>query len=365
MSTLSIMVKPVSGACNMNCRYCFYKDEMENRETKCFPKMTLETLETLVRRAMRYADGAISFAFQGGEPTLAGLDFFEALIHFERKYNVRNLPVYNSLQTNGYDLSDEMIAFFAREHFLLGVSLDGDHFAHDSMRVAQNGMPTFSRIQNNLLRLQREGVELNILCVVNEYVAQRPDETFEALKAYKYLQYIACLDPLDGSKMEYSLNAQSYLNFLKRSFDLYYASYMANDPVSIRNFDNYIGILMGRSPENCAMCGSCGRYFLIESDGGVYPCDFYVLDEWQLGNIIETPFNRIAGTERARKFLADSTYLPQKCCACKWLNLCRNGCKRERNPQTGLNRWCGVFSEFLDYSFPRMKIIANTLLKRN
>ena len=143
MPALSIMVKPVSGACNMRCKYCFYTDVMENRETPCFPRMTLETLETLVRRAIRHADGPISFAFQGGEPTLAGLDFYRALVEFERRYNTRGLPIDNSLQTNGYALSDEMIEFFAREHFLLGVSLDGDALAHDLMRVDQGGNPTF------------------------------------------------------------------------------------------------------------------------------------------------------------------------------------------------------------------------------
>lgn len=363
MSALSIMVKPVSGACNMHCGYCFYKDVMQNREYACLPKMELETLEMMVRRAMRYADGAVYFAFQGGEPTLAGLDFYEALVSFERKYNVRNLPIYNSLQTNGYDLSDEMIDFFAREHFLLGVSLDGDSFAHDRMRVDREGRPTFSRIQTNLERLRKAKVDVNILCVVNAFVAQRPRETFEALKSFKYLQYIACLDPLDGKGKEYSLSVQSYSGFLKRSFDLYYDAWSKNDPVSIRNFDNYVGILLGRPPENCAMSGNCGQYFLVESDGGVYPCDFYVLDEWRLGNILETPFNRIANSERARVFQSESAVLPQKCRGCKWLRLCRNGCKRERDPQTGLNRWCDVFSEFLEYSYPRMQNMAKHLMK--
>lgn len=365
MSALSIMVKPVSGACNMHCKYCFYMDVMQNRAQACLPKMRLETLEMLVRRAMRYADGPVYFAFQGGEPTLAGLEFYKAFVNYERKYNVCNLPIYNSLQTNGYDLSDEMIAFFAREKFLLGVSLDGDCFAHDQMRVDQGGNPTFSSIQNNLNRLQQGGVDLNILCVVNEIVAQRPRETFEALKSYKYLQYIACLDSFSGEKTDYSLSEQSYCNFLKRSFDLYYDAWKANDPVSIRNFDNYVGILLGQAPENCAMSGVCGQYFLVESDGSVYPCDFYVLDEWRLGNILETPLNRIAKAERAREFQAESKLLPQKCRACRWLHLCRNGCKRERDPQTGLNRWCGVFSEFLDDSFPRMQNMAMHIMKQS
>lgn len=358
------MVKPVSGACNMRCKYCFYTDVMQHRETQYYPKMTLETLETLVRRATRYADGLISFAFQGGEPTLAGLDFYRALIDFQRRYNTRNLPIHNSVQTNGYDLSDEMIDFFAKEHFLLGVSLDGDEFAHDLMRVDASGAPTFSRIRETIGRLERAGAEFNILCVVNEHVARRPAETFAALKGYQYLQYIACLDSLDGIKSDHSLSPENYLSFLKTSFDLYYDAFRSGSPVSIRNFDNYIGILAGQPPENCAMSGRCGQYYLVESDGGVYPCDFYVLDEWKLGNILETPFNRLAQSPTGRRFLEESLPLPDACRKCKWLNLCRNGCRRERDPETGLNRWCGVFSAFLEYAHPRMAEIARSLQRR-
>ena len=174
MSAITIMVKPVSGACNMNCRYCFYSDVMAHRETAVYPGMSIETLETLVRRAFRYADGPVSFSFQGGEPTLAGVEFYRALVRFERMYNSRGLPVHNAVQTNGYALSDELIDLFAREHFLLGVSLDGDAAAHDAMRPDRQGAPTFERIRGNIDRLIAAGVEFNLLCVVNELVASRP-----------------------------------------------------------------------------------------------------------------------------------------------------------------------------------------------
>ena len=279
MSALSIMVKPVSGACNMHCAYCFYSDVMSHRKTHVYPHMSEQTLEILVQRVFRYADNQVSFFFQGGEPTLAGLPFFEALIRFEQIYNVRNLPVFNAVQTNAYALSDEMISFFARENFLLGVSLDGDRFAHDHLRLDQSGLPTFDRVCTNLNRLTHAGVEFNILCVVNKYVAQRARDVFENLAPYRYLQFIACLDDFDGHKTNYSLTEQSYLHFLKTCFDLYFEAFQAGRPVSIRCFDNYLSILLGLPPESCAMFGECGQYLLIEADGSVYPCDFYVLDK--------------------------------------------------------------------------------------
>lgn len=365
MPAVSIMVKPVSGACNMNCRYCFYSDVMARRETAVYPKMSIEALEVLVRRAFRYADGPVSFSFQGGEPTLAGPEFYDALVRFERMYNTRGLPVHNAVQTNGYALSDELIALFARERFLLGVSLDGDAVAHDRMRPDRAGAPTFDRIRDNIARLGAAGVEFNVLCVVNDYVARRPAEVFAALAPFRYLQFIACLDDLDGTKQPHSLTPEGYLHFLKETFDLYERAFFGERPVSVRNFDNYIGILLGVPPENCAMSGACGQYFLVEADGGVYPCDFYVLDSWRLGNVLETPFNRLAASETARRFREESLALPEECRRCKWVRLCRNGCKRERDPQTGRNRWCACFRSFFEYAAPRMLKIAERMRAQN
>ena len=227
MRSLSIMIKPVSGACNMRCRYCFYADVMARREVTVYPKMSLETLECVVRRAFRYADGPIGFAFQGGEPTLIGLPFFEAFMRFVREYNTRRQPVRCAVQTNGYALSDEMIDFFAREQFLLGVSLDGTQQDHDRMRMDANGNPTYDVIHGTMRRLSKAGVEFNILCVVNAYVAQHPKEVFSALAPYRYIQFIPCLDDLEGNSAEYSLTPEDHLAFQKTTFDLYYAAMKA------------------------------------------------------------------------------------------------------------------------------------------
>ena len=157
MPPVHVMIKPVSGACNMRCRYCFYCDEMTHREQAVLPPMTLETLETVVRRTLIYADDAVTFAFQGGEPTLAGLTFYEALVRYVRMYNSRLLPVQYALQTNGYALSDEMIRFFADNGFLLGVSLDGTALTHDAMRRDHQNQPTWERVRQTMWADSDEG----------------------------------------------------------------------------------------------------------------------------------------------------------------------------------------------------------------
>ena len=364
MPPLTLLIKPVSGACNMRCRYCFYTDVMAHRETPVYARMSDELLETLVRRAMAYADGSVSFAFQGGEPTLAGLPFYEKLVKLQKAYNARGLQIHNALQTNGYDLTDDMIAFFAREGFLLGLSMDGDRETHDRMRPDAAGRPTFDRVAQTAERLQSAGVQFNILCVVNEHVARRPREVFEALAPYRYLQFIACLDDFDGSRQNYSLTEESYLAFLKTTFDLYDRAFWAGRPVSVRNFDNYVAMLMGAPPENCAMRGQCGPYFVVESDGGVYPCDFYVLDEWRLGSVCDANFRRLAASPPQTRFRQESLPLPEPCRGCRWYPLCRNGCKRERDPLTGLNRWCHCFRAFFEYACVRMERMAGALEKQ-
>lgn len=363
MPAISVMIKPVSGACNMRCRYCFYTDVMNRREVHMHPRMTLETLETTVRRVMAYADDSVVFVLQGGEPTLIGLPFLEAMVRFQRMYNPRRIRITNALQTNGYDLSDEMIDFFRKEDFLLGVSLDGDAIAHDAMRPDVQGRGTYTRVMQTVERLEKAQVAYNILCVVNDHVASRPEETLDALFRFGHLQLIPCLDELDGTKRDYALTDEKYLRFLTAAFDRYEAAYRAGRPVSIRNFDNWIGMMMGRPPENCAMGGRCSHQLVVESDGSVYPCDFYVLDEWNCGSINQSGVRKLLKSETAEAFIAPSIPVPDRCRVCRWYRLCRNGCRRERDPETGLFRWCGVMEAFFDHAAVRMARMARELMK--
>lgn len=368
MPPLSIMVKPVSSACNMRCRYCFYTDVSRNRACADMGRMSETTLDNIVRRALAYADGQVSFSFQGGEPTLAGYDFFKNLVALQKKYNTRGLHIHNAVQTNGYGIDERLLDLFAREHFLVGVSYDGTPELHDKYRMDAAGKGTSARIQNTIKALRERGIEFNVLCVVNADVAAHWQESFDRLSQFEYIQYIPCLDALDGEKTDYSLTPELYTDFLKGSFDLYYRAFMAGRPVSIRNFDNYISILLGHPPENCGMCGRCGLYYLIEADGSVYPCDFYVLDEWCMGNINDSSFFRLAKSLVSARFIDASLPVPEKCRSCRWYVLCRNGCRRERDGIDGsgaaLNKWCACYEAFFAHSADRMVKMAETIRKR-
>ena len=365
MPPLSMMMKPVSSACNMRCRYCFYADVAAHRAQASYGVMSAQTTETLIRKAFLYADQSVSFAFQGGEPTLAGVDYYRNFLSLVKKYNSRGLQVSYALQTNALALTDEMCALFREHHFLLGVSLDGCRETHDALRPDARGEGTYDRVLQGIALLRKHGVDFNILCVVTQQVAARPHAVWNALKEYGYLQFIPCIDDFEGDANPYSLRPEAYGRFLINTFDDYEKAMRAGRPVSERRFDNYLSILLGQRPELCGMTGQCGLYFLVEADGGVYPCDFYVLDAYRLGNIHETSFARMEKSAQSVDFRRSSLQLPEACRACKWLSMCRGGCRRDRQATLesalGENRFCESYRMFFESCFDRMRALAASI----
>ncbi len=352
MPPISLLIKPVSGACQYRCKYCFYADVMRSREIANFGNMSFDTLEILVKRAMNYAEGSVSFAFQGGEPTLAGLDFYKELIRLEQKYN-RGLKVYNSIQTNGGLIDDQWAAFLAENHFLVGLSLDGTQALHDRYRKNHEGEGTYERTVKTAQIFEKHGVQFNILCVVNDDIASHPCETYESLRHYRFLQFIPCIDDFDLNTRVFSPDAEKYGHFLIETFNLYLRDIQKGEYVSVRAFDNYVQMLKGRRPESCSMTGRCTCYFVIEGNGDVYPCDFYVLDRWKLGNVAQNDFRSMLKSDRAQEFVSSSVYMHPHCRMCRHYSLCRGGCRRDREPFDDLNRpgksrYCESYKMFFE-----------------
>ncbi|MDO4765988.1 MAG: anaerobic sulfatase maturase [Eubacteriales bacterium] len=334
MPPIHLLIKPASSACNMACSYCFYNDVAANRLCAFKGMMSEALLEDLVRDALEYADGVCGFTFQGGEPTLVGLDFYRKLVELQKKYNYKNVRVHNSIQTNGMNLPEEWAKFFHQHQFLVGVSLDGLKELHDGYRYDKMGKGTFDRILKTIERLNRHKVAYNILSVVTGKNAAHIEETYRFFRSqgFEYLQFIPCLEPFAEEKgsVEYSLGIEEYQFFLTKIFDLWFEDLKKGKYISIRHLDNWIGILLGRAPEACSMQGRCSIQFVVEANGEVYPCDFYVLDEWILGKIGENTLAEMERSDKAKRFLMESVPLPEECKTCRYVQLCRNGCKRER-----------------------------------
>lgn len=367
MPELSLLIKPASGLCNMSCQYCFYADVAKNREVASYGIMSEECQRLMVRRALAYAEGSCSFVFQGGEPTLAGLEFYRRQIELEHRYNFHDVRIFNSIQTNGYNLDEEFVKFLAANHFFVGLSLDGPKEIHDALRRDSANRGTYDRVMETVRLFEHYGVDYNILTVVSRTVAENAKKVYSFFreKKFRYLQFIECLDPFEQTVSDYSLSSADLEKFLKITFDEYYKDFKDGNYIGIRSFENYLSILLGRPPESCGMCGVCTAYQLIEAGGNVYPCDFYVLDRYLMGNVMTNTFAELAASEVARRFVDESRPISDACRKCEWYRLCRGGCRRNREPFVdglpSLNRFCEAYKGFFEYAYPRMVLMAKSI----
>lgn len=362
MPQISILLKPASSSCNMRCLYCFYADVTKQREIANYGMMSVDTVEVIIKKALEFADGFASFGFQGGEPTLAGLEFFETVVALQKKYNRKGVKIHNALQTNGLKIDRAWAEFFKREGFLIGLSLDGNEAVHDRYRFDAAGNGSFERVLAAAKLMEECGVEFNILSTVNADVAKNADKIYHFFKkqGFSYLQFIPCLDEFENiaHNREYSLTPKAYGKFLCRLFDLWYADLFTAHPVSVRYFDNLLSMMLGYPPESCGMAGQCTGYFMIESDGSVFPCDFYVTDEWYMGNILHDDWDTLKDSENAKRFLQVSKQVHPDCKVCRHYRICRGGCRRNREPISmefnGKNYFCSSFLQFFDNAYPKL-----------
>lgn len=359
----TFLIKPSSGACNMHCTYCFYKDEIDNRSIKSYGFMSIETAKNLIDKALASSDN-VCFSFQGGEPTLSGLEFFKEFTSYAREKGGERVSF--ALQTNGYIIDREWAAFFRENGYLIGLSMDGNKKIHDIYRLDNNKKGTFVKTFRAASFFKAENVEFNILTTVNREVAEHIKEVFDFFKrnGFKYLQFIPCLDEISGVKNDYSLSPELYSKALKELFDRYFDSWQRGEYISIRYFDNLVTMLLGYPPEACGMSGICGNYYVIEGDGSVFPCDFYVLDEYKMGNINTDDIPTLDEHRRAIGFIQKSTKIEEECRACKYFKLCRGGCRRDRENFKegflGLNYLCPAYKDFFDYAINRLLFMAES-----
>ena len=328
--------------------------------------MQQATVEVLIQEAYALVDanGSVNFAFQGGEPTLAGLEYFEKFVTLAKKLRPAHVQVTYAIQTNGMLLNEQWATFLREYDFLVGLSMDGYKDLHDCYRADVNNQGSWSTVRNAFQLLQNHKVRVNILCVVTKQCAQRPEKVYNELKKMgaRYIQFIACMDPIGKprGKMPFSLTPALYGKFLCRLFDLWYRDWETGNYHSIRLFDDYVNILLGNSCGTCATCGRCGNYFVVEGDGSVYPCDFFVLDRWRLGCLGEDTLKDMSCSEKTRKFLLWGSRKPAQCRSCRWRRLCDGGCKNDWQDENGVleNYYCEAFRALFAHAEQRLLTIA-------
>jgi uncharacterized protein len=364
MKNLTLLIKPVSSQCNLKCEYCFYHDVAQNRKVQNFGMMDEDTLETIIKKAYKYADNQVYIGFQGGEPMLRGLGFYKKLINFVEKYNVEKISTQFSLQTNGNLIDEEWASFFLKNNFLVGLSIDGYQDIHDLYRVDAKGNGTHKYALGASRILSKYDVKFNILCVVTKHTARHTKKVYNYFKGkgFRYLQFIPCLDRIGGEngKERFSLSSDAYGEFLVMLFRNWYSDLASGNQISIRMFDNIVNLLHGHQPEACDMRGTCSRGTIIEADGSVYPCDFYVLDDWYLGNVKKMDFRQIIISDKMDTFIDQSVQIESECYACEFYSICKGGCRRYKDDlENGIlkNYYCKAYKTFYSQTLNKFKQI--------
>lgn len=357
-----LLIKPVGADCNLRCDYCFYLRAHELYEDKGRHVMGLDVQERMIENLMKLRFPQSVFAWQGGEPTLAGVDFFRHAVELQKKHGGSGQSVSNSLQTNGILIDEDWCRLFREYHFLIGLSIDGPQHIHDRIRRSPSGRGTWDKAMESARLMERNQVEFNILCVINagnvKLGADLP--RWFVSQGFNYLQFIPCLEP----GMAHNVTPDDYADFLIDCFD-----YWAKDgfgTVSVRDFDAMLSVHMGFPEGLCIFGKKCNHYIVVEHTGDIYPCDFFVYGEWKLGNLMEAPLESFMETEKYKQFAAQKYKVPA-CSGCPWRNICFGGCQKDRR-LTGLvagpSPLCPAYKKFFAHAVPQLDALAKRV-RRN
>ncbi len=328
--------------------------------------MSIKTLEEMTRQALQQRNPHMSFGWQGGEPTLMGLSFFKKAVEFQTKYGAGK-TVGNGFQTNGILLNTAWAEFFKEYNFLIGLSLDGPEHIHDHYRIKKNGKGSWKKVYNSAKMLLAAGVETNALIVVNDYSVNFPEEIYAFHKelGLNYMQFIPCVetDPAHPENAApFSVSAEQYGVFLTKVFDLWHADIKDGiATTSVRYFDsvfyNYVGL---EAPE-CTLSKICGGYLVVEHNGNVYSCDFFVDGDWKLGNVMTGSMQEMLNSDRQNEFGNLKADLPVECITCEWLKKCWGGCTKDRirDPKDkGSNHFCESYKIFFNHADTKLNELA-------
>lgn len=421
-----VVTKPTGPACNLECEYCFYLDKADLYPERSDFRMSDETLETFVRQYIEAQPGpVVTFAWQGGEPTLLGIDFFRRALAYQDQYAPPDVEVRNCLQTNGTLLDPEWCAFLAENDFLVGISVDGPRRLHDEFRRTRADGSTFDEVMNGLSMLRSHGVEHNVLCVVNAVNGRHPVEVYEFFRdrGVEWIQFIPLVEPADGPTRrtgnrpsnrgteasdderdeepdevpawvgehgglverrdpdygavaaaardapvsDRSVDAETYGEFMCAVFD----EWVRNDvgDVSVRSFDQCLEVALRGTASLCVHSETCGSQLAIEHNGDVYACDHFVDPGFERGNVheihladaVEDPDQRQFGEYKREG-------LPPRCRSCDVRPFCHGGCPKDwhlRTPdgEPGLNYLCAGYRRFFTYVRPYLRLFEETVVE--
>lgn len=362
----SVLVKPSGPDCNLGCSYCFYLEKEALFPETAIHRMSPEIQEEMIRQIMQQSGETVSIAWQGGEPALMGLDFYKRAIALELKYG-HGQSTGNGFQTNGLLLNPEWANFFKQYDWLVGLSLDGPQHIHDRYRRDKGLRPTHSKVEETVGMLLSKGVAVNVLCCVTDYSSAFAEEIYKYYKSLglTWMQFIPVIetDKEDPAKAApFSVTDEQYGQFLITLFDIWIRDFSKGMPTtSIRHFESVFYAYVGMEAPECTLNKECGSYVVVEHNGNVYSCDFFVETRHRLGNIRHSRIIDLLNSKKQAEFGKAKTLLPRKCKSCKWYSKCFGGCIKDRikDPNdNGQPRFCISYQLFFEHADTRLKQLA-------
>lgn len=383
-----ILAKPIGPQCNLNCEYCFYTEKMALFSSACKFHMSEEVLESYIRKYIASAKASeVQFVWQGGEPTLLGVDFFRQAVALQKKY-ANGKKIVNSLQTNGTLLDEVWCKFLKENKFLVGISLDGPEKIHNRYRYNKEGAPTFSMVMAGLNYLRKYDIPFNVLCCISKESAYQALEIYHFFKdnQVKFIQFIPIVervpniatvkwgfrlggpimqDDNNSEVTEWTVEPEKYGDFLITIFN----EWIRNDvgKIYVMNFEWALEAWLGLEASVCVFSKKCGEAIVMEHDGTVYSCDHYVYPEYQLGNILTSTPEEMVRSEKQRLFGLDKIKkLPSLCRNCAAEFACHGECPKHRFLKTpdnelGLNYLCVGYKKYFEHIHPYMKVICKLI----
>ncbi len=363
----SLLIKPSSADCNLHCDYCFYLNRSQLYPETSTHRMPDEVLTRMIASYMATDQPQYIFGWQGGEPTLMGIDFFRRVTELQQKYGRPGSIVANGLQTSATLITDELAAHLGKYHFLVGVSLDGPAELHNRFRKTKDGFGSHELVLQGIERLRRYQVDFNILTLVNSANVNHGRDIYQYLcdMGVQYHQYIPCVEfDQKGQPLPYSITGRQWGEFLKTIFDQWIAS--DTRKVSVRLFDAILNFMVNGEYQICHMGGHCSQYVVVEYNGDVYPCDFFVDADKKLGNIMEDSWEQLLASEKFIAFGGQKANWNRRCLECPYLLYCSGDCLKHRfycgEDPTRLSWLCEGWRIFFEYALPGFKKLAREII---
>lgn len=366
MQPFVVMAKPVGSQCNLECSYCYYLETGRFTQSQHQFRMSDTLLERYIHQYITSSPGpVVQFTWHGGEPTLAGLDFYRLVLKLQKRYLPEGWSCWNNLQTNGILLDDEWCSFLADAHFDVGLSIDGTQWLHDKNRKDHSGSGSYERVVAAVRRLQSHGIQPDLLCTVTSETAKEPLAVYRALKDLNtgWIQFIPIVRlTADGHPTADSVTGKEYGDFFCAVFDEWIRHDLGR--LDVQLFAEMALVWSGGNASLCWMAPTCGRVLIVEHDGSVYSCDHFVNPDHHIGDIesshlsalVDSPVQRSFGNEKQTK-------LPLQCRSCSWIEICNGGCPKDRfalaeNGEQGLNYLCTGLRQFYAHAEqPLMRVM--------